>query len=77
MKVSDDHIQIIENLATQYLGKIGVWPSKITDAREAWDIYDYSGAMIALKHMDYKDAHLQTALERVFPNALFFEAKRY
>lgn len=51
----------------------------VTTGREAWTIARMAGVTneaYALSR-DITDGHIQTALERVFPNAVFRDAKRY
>ena len=51
----------------------------IETGRDAWTVAHRAGLTREAYDIsrDVTDAHIQTVLERVFPNAVFREAKRY
>lgn len=51
----------------------------ILTGKDAWTIAHNAGITRKAYEMgrDITDAHIQTALERIFPNAVFKDAKRY
>lgn len=50
----------------------------ITTGRDAWGIAHRTGVVTdAYRMPDIHDAHIQTALQRIFPAAAFRDAKRY
>lgn len=53
--------------------------SSIITGRDAWTVAHRAGIVQEAYAMgqDIHDAHIQTALEKIFPNAVFRDAKRY
>ena len=51
----------------------------VTAGRDAWFIAHRTGIVRASYDVgrDVVDAHIQTALQRIFPNVVFLDAKRY
>jgi hypothetical protein len=51
----------------------------IKTGRDAWTVGHCSGVVREAYDMgrDIHDAHIQTALQAIFPNAVFRDAKRY
>lgn len=50
----------------------------ITTGRDAWSAASLCGILKdAYADNAIRDAHIQTALERIFPNAIFRDAKHY
>lgn len=68
-------------LAEQWLASVAPHLTRETIAtgRDAWTVAHRAGITQAAYNegRDVVDAHIQTALERVFPNAVFRDAKRY
>lgn len=53
-------------------------PAKVLTGRDAWAIAHKCGITDeAYRDRSVVDAHIQTALEQIFPNAVFRDAKRY
>lgn len=53
-------------------------PNMITTGRDAWAVAHRCGITEeAYRDCDVTDAHIQTALKAVFPNAIFKDKKRY
>lgn len=77
MKVTPNHLAIIRNMGADYLAKYGYTFADVTIGRDAWDVLHDSGAYRAIGdefvggYPDYNDAHLQTALKALMPNAAF------
>ena len=56
----------------------GVTRDKVMTGRDAWTIAHRAGITAeAYQDRDVLDAHIQTALEHIFPAAQFHDAKRY
>ena len=53
--------------------------NQITTGLDAWTVAHNAGITLEAYDMsrDITDAHIQTALERIFPNAVFRDKKRY
>jgi hypothetical protein len=51
----------------------------VKTGRDAWAVAHRAGIVTAAYDVgrDVVDAHIQTALQRIFPNAVFKDAKRY
>jgi hypothetical protein len=50
----------------------------VTSGVTAWDVAHMAGLVrLAYELPGVKDAHIQTALEAIFPNVTFKDAKRY
>ena len=51
----------------------------IKTGKDAWTIAHRAGVMMQCYDLgrDIVDAHIQTMLQRIFPNAVFHDAKRY
>ena len=65
--------------ADSWLAARGYARADIRTGRDAWAVAHGSGITshaYALSR-DIVDAHVQTALERIFPNAVFRDAKHY
>ena len=53
-------------------------PDHILHGRDAWTVAHRAGITAeAYKDREVVDAHIQTALERIFPNAVFKDKKVY
>ena len=77
MKVTPNHLAVIRDMGAAYLAKYGYTFADVVIGRDAWDVLHDSGAYTALGadciggYTDYNDAHLQTALKALMPNAVF------
>lgn len=53
-------------------------PGLVKTGSDAWAIASRCGILEeAYRDRDIVDAHIQTALQKIFPNAVFKDAKRY
>jgi len=83
MKVTDTDIAIIRDMGAAYLAKHGYTFADVVIGRDAWNVLHQSGAYMSLTQQtpggypDYKDAHLQTALKSIMPNAVFKDKCAY
>lgn len=78
MKIPDAMVQGWINRADAFCQSKGVVRSDVVVGREAWDVAHHLGfTNEAYKDRTVVDAHIQTALERVFPNVVFKDPKRY
>lgn len=83
MKVSDNHLAIIRDMGADFLAKHGYTFADVKTGSDAWTVLHRSGAYGAIGedfiggYPGYKDAHLQTALKAVMPNAVFKDTCRY
>ena len=83
MKVTEKHLNLIRDMGAAFLAARGYTFADIVTGRDAWSVLHQSGAYRAIGddfvggYPDYKDAHLQTALAHVMPNAVFKDAKVY
>ena len=83
MKITDNHLATIRDMGAAYLAKHGHTFADVKLGRDAWNVLHQSGAYGAIGddfvggYPDYKDAHFQTALKAIMPNATFKDACRY
>ena len=83
MKVSDKHLTIIRDMGAAYLAKHGYTFDDVKLGQDAWSVLHRSGAYRSIGddfvggYPDYKDAHFQTALKAIMPNATFKDTCRY
>lgn len=83
MKVTDNHLAIIRDMGAAYLAKHGYTFSDVKLGSDAWNVLHRSGAYSAIGseyvggYPDYKDAHFQTALKAIMPNAVFNDKCHY
>jgi hypothetical protein len=83
MKVSSTDLAIIRDMGAAFLADKGYTFNDVTTGRDAWTVLHRSGAYMSLTNKtpggypDYKDAHLQTALAHIMPNAVFNDKKVY
>ena len=83
MKITDHHLAIIRDMGGAYLAKYGYTFEDVKLGRDAWDVLHQSGAYSVIGgdfvggYPDYKDAHFQTALKTIMPNATFKDTCRY
>lgn len=77
MKVTAEHLSTIRSMGADYLAKHGYTFADVVLGRDAWNVLHQSGAYRAIGddfvggYPDYNDAHLQTALKAIMPNAAF------
>jgi hypothetical protein len=59
--------------ATEHLARYGRTPEDVTAGVDAWNIAHRIGMVLDMYRTDpdINDAHIQTALRRIFPNATF------
>jgi hypothetical protein len=78
MKISADTVASWRERCATWLAPRNLTPDAILTGRDAWTVAHRSGLTAeAYQDRDVVDAHIQTALERIFPNAVFQDAKRY
>ena len=79
MKFSNLQIEIWRQMATDWLSRhYNRGPSDVSEGRTAWTIAHHSGiTREAYADRSVTDGHIQTALERIFPNAKFLDKKVY
>ena len=74
-----EHIDHYTFLADLYLSGRNLTRDDVKTGRDAWNIAhkaSITNHAYAIDR-DVLDAHIQTALQRVFPNAVFRDKKRY
>jgi hypothetical protein len=77
MKVTANHLAVIRDKGAAYLAEHGYTFADVVIGRDAWNVLHQSGAYRAIGddfvggYPDYNDAHLQTALKALMPNAVF------
>lgn len=77
-KISDETVTRWTDEAQAFLQPHGLGVDAVLTGRDAWAIAHSVGiCREAYKDRDIVDAHIQTALQKVFPNAVFQDAKRY
>lgn len=81
--------KIPQEMIAKWANKVDEWfentqvstlhASDITSGREVWAIAGKLGLTREAYNIgrDVLDAHIQTALEKIFPNAIFLDPKRY
>ena len=76
MKITPDEVKRYRDMAAEWLAD-----KKTTDiltGSDAWTVANQSGILrLAYQNPSITDAHIQTALEAIFPNAIFKNRKRY
>lgn len=83
MRIESKHFDMIASLGADYLAHYGYTFLDVKTGQDAWNVLFKSGAYRAIGddfiggYPDYKDAHFQTALARLMPNAVFKDAKVY
>lgn len=83
MRIEQKHLDLIASLGADYLARHGYTFTDVKTGIDAWHVLHKSGAYRAIGddftggYPDYKDAHFQTALARLMPNAIFKDAKVY
>lgn len=85
MRISPEYIDKFRKLATDYLAPLGYTLADCKLGVDAWTIAHNSGITELcygntakdIPDMGVNDAHIQTALQSIFPNCVFRDAKRY
>lgn len=79
MRIDANTIQAWRGKAERLCAEYNLTLADIKTGREAWGAAHKAGITSEAYAMgrDIHDAHIQTALERIFPNAVFRDAKRY
>lgn len=78
-RIDNETVRRWEGLAREWLrANTGLEPMSIRTGIDAWTVAQCCG-IIREAYVDptVVDAHIQTALEKIFPNAQFRDAKRY
>ena len=80
MRINQETLSKWRAVVDQWLmNNHGLIANQVTTGRDAWTVAHRTG--IALEAYDISrditDAHIQTALQRIFPNAVFRDKKRY
>jgi hypothetical protein len=77
-KIPSATVERWRTLARDYMGNLESTPERIWTGREAWVIADRVGiSREAYQDRTITDGHIQTALEKIFPNAMFLDRKAY
>ena len=74
-----EHLDHYTWLADLYLNGRKLTRQDVLTGRDAWNVSHRASITnhAYAQGRDVVDAHIQTALQRVFPNAVFKDAKRY
>lgn len=78
-RISKETVEVWRKTATEYLAKnCNLTPQSISTGRGAWTIAHNCGiTREAYNDRAITDGHIQTALEAIFPNAVFRDKKVY
>jgi len=73
------HLEDYRAMADAFLAGHGYKREDIKTGVQAWDVAGLAGITKAAYAIDRSivDAHIQTALGKIFPNAVFRDHKRY
>ena len=78
MKIPSDQLNRWKAKAAEFLASYSYTCADILTGREAWAVAHKSGIYDEVHgSRDILDAHVQTALEKIFPNAVFQDKKVY
>jgi len=78
MKIDNQTVTRWTEMANDYLVRNGYDLSDVKMGVEAWDIANHVGILReAYQDRHILDAHIQTALEKIFPDCVFRDKKRY
>lgn len=78
MKFDNDTVIRWTEMAANYLGQRGHDLSEVKQGVDAWTIAHQTGiTREAYEDRSVTDAHIQTALEKVFPDVTFKDKKVY
>lgn len=74
-----DHVESYRALADAFLAKHNLEREQIATGRDAWSVASAAGITRHAYDLsrDITDGHIQSALERVFPKAVFRDRKIY
>lgn len=77
--ITTDIIAKYKTMATTYLGYYSMQVDDVLTGKDAWSVANRCGILTHAYGMSRNilDAHIQTALEQVFPNVRFKGKKRY
>jgi len=77
-RFDDATVKRWQELADKKLATLGHTRADVKTGRDAWAFAHMSGiAQEAYKDRNVTDAHIKTALVRIFPNAVFSDKYRY
>jgi hypothetical protein len=77
-KFDKDTVLRFKAMAKEFLEARGLFLTDIETGRDAWTVAHQSGIISeAYTDRTVVDGHVQTALESIFPNAVFKDPKRY
>jgi hypothetical protein len=78
MKFNSDTVNRWVTLAADFLGQRGYDLSDVKTGAEAWTVAHQSGiTKEAYEDRSVVDAHIKTALQQIFPNAIFVDKYSY
>lgn len=78
MHFSNETVAQWREAASSFLTAYNLTPDDIKSGRDAWTVASRAGiTQHAYEDRAVKDGHIQTALQRVFPNAVFKDKKVY
>jgi len=78
MKFNQQTVDRWTQMAKDYLGRYGYEMTDVKIGVEAWDIANHVGILReAYQDRSVIDAHIQTVLEKMFPQCVFRDKKRY
>jgi hypothetical protein len=78
MKIPRQTIDQWRNSAAAWLAQKGHTLEDLRTGRDAWTVAHHTGiTREAYENPSIVDAHIQTALGRIFPNVQFKDPKRY
>jgi len=78
MKISSETVEKWRGWATEWLIDAGFTPEDMTAGVDAWTVAHRSGIVKdAYSDPTVVDAHIQTALEKIFQNVVFKDKKVY
>lgn len=77
-KITEGQISRWHEMVRQYLVRLGSHAGKVEQGWQAWNIADKVGILReAYLDRTVTDGHIQTALQKVFPNCTFKDKKVY
>lgn len=78
MKFDNQTVNRWAEQVADYLGRLGYDISDVKMGAEAWDIAHRIGiTKEAYKDRSVTDAHIKTALQKIFPDAVFLDKYSY
>jgi hypothetical protein len=77
-KISNAVVAEFSSMADMFLAQHNLTRHDVKTGRDAWSVSHRCGITnAAYKDRDVIDAHIQTALEKIFPHAVFKDKKVY